>query len=60
MYDERVRTNKAKDYESQGRTDLGDELRQVTKSWCIIAPTERYNGYRYFKSKKKVLQSSMP
>ena len=23
MYDEQVRTNKAKDYQSQGRTDLG-------------------------------------
>ena len=25
-----------------------DELRQVTKGWCIIAPIERYSGYRYF------------
>ena len=26
MYDEQVRANKAKDLQSQGRTDLGDEL----------------------------------
>ena len=26
MYDERVRANKVNDYQSQGRTDLGDEL----------------------------------
>ena len=25
-----------------------DELRQVKKGWCIIAPFERYSGYRYF------------
>ena len=25
-----------------------DELRQVTKGWCIIAPIERYSGCLYF------------
>ena len=38
---------------------IRDELRHVTKGWCIIAPIERYSGYRYFQRKKKVLQSSM-
>ena len=47
-HEEQVRTNKAKDYQSQGRTDFGDELRQVTKRWCITAPIERYGGYRHF------------
>ena len=27
---------------------IWDELRQVTIGWCIIAPIERYSGYRYF------------
>ena len=30
MYDEHVRANKEKYWQSQGRTDLGDELRQWT------------------------------
>ena len=30
MYDEQVRANKAKDQQSQGWTDLGDDLRQWT------------------------------
>ena len=30
MYDEQVLANKAMDKQSQGRTDLGDELRQWT------------------------------
>ena len=30
MYDEQVRANKAKDKQSQGQTDLGDELCQWT------------------------------
>ena len=30
MYDEQVRANKAKDYQSQGRNDLGNELPQWT------------------------------
>ena len=30
MYDEQVWRKKAKDKQSQGRTDLGDELCQVT------------------------------
>ena len=30
------------------------------KAWCIIAPIERYSGYRHFQLKKKELQSSMP
>ena len=48
MYDEQGQTNKAKDKQSQERIYLGDELRQVAKVWCIIAPVERYSGYRYF------------
>ena len=49
MYDEQLRTNKEEDQQFQGRTDLGCELRQVTKvDQCIIAPTERYSAYRYF------------
>ena len=31
-----------------------DELRQVTKGWCAIAPIERYSSYRYFQWKKSV------
>ena len=51
--------------QEKGRTILGtnwfrDELNQVTKGWCIIAPIERYSGYRYIQWKKKVSQSSMP
>ena len=30
------------------------------KAWRIIAPIERYSGYRHLSIKKKVLQSSMP
>ena len=30
IYDEQVWTKKAKDYQSQGRTDFGDELRGVS------------------------------
>ena len=29
------------------------------KAWCIIAPVERYGGYRLFQWKKKELQSSI-
>ena len=47
IYEEQVRTNKAKDYQSQGRTGVWDELRQVSKGRCIIAPIERYSGYTY-------------
>ena len=37
MYDEQLRTNKEEDQQFQGRTDLGCELRQVTKvDQCII------------------------
>ena len=36
-----------------GRTPSDD------KGGCIIEPTERYSGYRYFQLKKKVLQSSI-
>ena len=39
---------------------IGDELRQVAKGWCIIAPVERYSGHRYIHRNKKLLQSSMP
>ena len=35
MYDEQVRGNKVKDYQSQGRTNLGDELRPVSWPPCI-------------------------
>ena len=35
MYDEQVRTNKAKDLQSQGRTDLGDEFPPVNWPPCI-------------------------
>ena len=31
---------------------IWDELHQVTKVECIIAPIERYDGYRYFQLKK--------
>ena len=47
MYEEQVWTKKAKD-SILGMNRFGDELNQVTKGWCIIAPIERYSGYRYF------------
>ena len=43
----------------KGTNNLRDELiwgctlRQMTKGWCIIAPIERYSGYRYFQYKRK-------
>ena len=54
MYDEQ-----GKGLTISGTNLLGDELRQQAKAWCIIAPIERYSGYRYFQRKNKVLQSSM-
>ena len=36
MYDEQVRTNKAKDLQSQRRTDLGDEFRHWTGHRVLI------------------------
>ena len=38
----RQRTNNLRDELISGRTSSGD------KGWCIIAPIERYSGYRYF------------
>ena len=43
------RTNDLRD-ESCG----GDELRQVTKVWCIIAPIEIYSSYRFSMKKASV------
>ena len=43
MYDEQ-----GKGPTISGTKWLGDELRQVPKGWCIIAPIEWYKGYRYF------------
>ena len=47
MYDKQARMKMAKDTIS-GTDWYGDELSQVTTGWCIIAPIERYSGYRYF------------
>ena len=38
---------------SSQSTLLGDKV------WCIIAPIERYNGYRHVQWKKKELQSTI-
>ena len=43
MYDEQ-----GKKLTIWGTNWFEDELRQVTKGWCIIAPIERYGGYGYF------------
>ena len=51
MYDEQVRTNKAKDYNLRDEL-IWDELRQVIKGWYIIAPIEQYSGYVYFQWKE--------
>ena len=50
----RQRTKDLRDELIWGCTASGD------KSWCIIAPIERYSIYRYFQEKKRLLPSSMP
>ena len=39
---------------------IWDELRQVSKGWCIIAPIERYSGYTYLQKKRECCNHRCP